>query len=60
MDKVYQSPYNEYIYGGYDHGNNISTSIVSIIYYLKTCYYAGEIDKFIRYINDNLPDVKFY
>jgi hypothetical protein len=49
MDKVYKSSYDEYIQNEYN--------IPSIIYNLKTCYYSGELDKFIRYLNDNLPDV---
>jgi hypothetical protein len=49
----------EYNYIRYSNIPYIDPNIISsIVHFLKTCYYSGEIDKFIRYINDNLPDVR--
>jgi hypothetical protein len=65
MDKLYQ--YNSIkknnstdtiIYNQENNKYNETTTWVGkIIHYLKSCYYQGEMDKFIKYLNEVLHEV---
>jgi hypothetical protein len=62
MDKEYISYFsnnskNINIECNYNLTHNNNNFMLTILHYLKSCYYNGEIDKFIKYINHNLPEV---
>ena len=61
MDKVFKTKLFN-IYKGQDinkfsNQDELNKCMKNTIHYLKTCYYNGNLDTFIKYINEIIPEV---